>query len=95
MTIPLWQESLNTDGQQFHQYQQNEQSPLTLTHLTQKQGRHITLEIRIIAMDRHTDAAGLNRLIGCYKYTTEYNHTSHLYEYTTYNVKDITMSVKK
>jgi hypothetical protein len=23
---------LNSDGQQFHQYQQNEQSPLTLTH---------------------------------------------------------------
>ena len=28
--IPLiWKESLNIDGQQSHQYQQNEQSPLT------------------------------------------------------------------
>jgi hypothetical protein len=27
---------LNSDGQQFHQYQQNEQSPLSLTHWTQK-----------------------------------------------------------
>ena len=25
----MWQESLNSDGHQFHQYQQNEQSPLT------------------------------------------------------------------
>ena len=25
----LRKESLNSDGQQFHQYQQNEQSPLT------------------------------------------------------------------
>jgi hypothetical protein len=25
----LLKESLNSDGQQFHQYQQNEQSPLT------------------------------------------------------------------
>jgi hypothetical protein len=24
--------SLNSDGQQFHQYQQNKQSPLTSTH---------------------------------------------------------------
>ena len=24
----LWKESLNSDGHQFHQYQQNEQSPL-------------------------------------------------------------------
>ena len=28
-------ESLNSDGQQFYQYQQNEHSPLTLTHWTQ------------------------------------------------------------
>ena len=29
-------ESLNSDSKQFHQYQQNEQSPLILTHRTQK-----------------------------------------------------------
>ena len=28
----LRKESLNSDGHQFHQYQQNEQSPLILTH---------------------------------------------------------------
>ena len=32
-----WKESLNNDGQQFHQYQQDEQSPLIITHLTQKE----------------------------------------------------------
>jgi len=26
-----WKESLNSDGQQFNQYQQNEQSPITST----------------------------------------------------------------
>jgi hypothetical protein len=29
-------ESFNSDGQQFHQYQQNKQSPLILTHWTHK-----------------------------------------------------------
>ena len=29
-------ESLNSDGQQFHQYQQNEQSPLTFIKCKQK-----------------------------------------------------------
>jgi hypothetical protein len=31
-----WKESLNSDGQQFHQYQQSGQPPLTLTHWTQE-----------------------------------------------------------
>jgi hypothetical protein len=30
---------LKRDGQQFHQYQQNEQSPLIVTHWTQKRSR--------------------------------------------------------
>ena len=34
----LWKESLNSDHQQYHQYQQNEQSPLAATHWTQKRG---------------------------------------------------------
>ena len=34
--IYAYYESLNSDGQQFHKYQQNEQSPLTFTHRTQK-----------------------------------------------------------
>ena len=32
----LWKEYLNSDGQQFHQYQQNKQSPLILSHWTHK-----------------------------------------------------------
>jgi hypothetical protein len=32
--------SLNSDGHQFHQYQQNEQSPLTLTELTEHKVTH-------------------------------------------------------
>ena len=31
----LWKESLNSDGQQFHKYQQYEQMPLILTQCTQ------------------------------------------------------------
>ena len=31
----IWKENLYSDGQQFLQYQQNEQSPFTLSHWTQ------------------------------------------------------------
>ena len=31
----LWKESLNSDGHQFHQYQQNEQSPLIVIEFTE------------------------------------------------------------
>jgi hypothetical protein len=36
----LYKESLNSDDQQFRQYQQNEQSPLTLTELTEHKKDH-------------------------------------------------------
>ena len=40
--------SLNIDGQQFHQYQQNEQTPLTFTHWTHKKRPwYKTLEIQV------------------------------------------------
>jgi hypothetical protein len=32
----LWKESLNSDGQQFHHYQQNGQSTVTSSHWTKK-----------------------------------------------------------
>ena len=32
----MWKESLNSDGQQSHQYQQNEQPPFISNHWTQK-----------------------------------------------------------
>ena len=34
-TSKLWKESLNSDGHQFNKHQQNEQSPLILTKLTE------------------------------------------------------------
>jgi hypothetical protein len=38
----LWNESLKSDGQQFHQYQQKQQPPLTLTHWRNKY--HMTFQ---------------------------------------------------
>jgi len=49
---------------QFHQYQQNEQSPLFFAGLTQKKKQHMTLEIQILAWDRYKHVTGLNRLMG-------------------------------
>ena len=34
--IGLWKVSLNSDGKEFHQYQENEQSPFSSTHRTVK-----------------------------------------------------------
>lgn len=36
----LWKESLNSEGYTFHQYRQNEQSPLIITELTEHQKEH-------------------------------------------------------
>jgi hypothetical protein len=58
----LWKESLYKDGQQFHPYQQNEQSFQLMEH--KKRQRHMTLEIQILVWDRHKIVVGLNRLIG-------------------------------
>ena len=67
LLIRLWKESLNSDGYRFHQYQQNEQSPLILTELTETQKRSryiITFEIQVLAWDRHKHVAVLNSLKG-------------------------------
>ena len=43
----FWKESLNSDGQQFHQYQQNEQPTLILTELTKrKKKKTMTCDVR-------------------------------------------------
>ena len=60
----LWKESLNSNGEQFHQYQQNKQSSFTWTHWTQKRPQHMMLEIQVLAWDSHTHVAGLNQLMG-------------------------------
>ena len=46
---PGWFAYGNSDDQQFYQYYQNEQPPFTLSHLAQKQPRHLTLEIQVLA----------------------------------------------
>ena len=58
----LWKKSL----QQFHQYQQNKQSPLILTHsYTKKKGPwHMMLEIQDLAWDKCKNVARLNQFIG-------------------------------
>jgi len=55
----LWKETLNSDVQQFHKYQQNEQSPLTLTELTEhKRPRHMTMKIKVLDLDKHKNVLG-------------------------------------
>ena len=45
----IMKESLNSDGHQFHQYQQNKQSPLIITELTENKTDHsMTLEIEVL-----------------------------------------------
>ena len=46
-------DSLNSDGHQFHHYQQH----LILTHCIQKKPWHMTLEIQVLAWDRHKNVA--------------------------------------
>ena len=52
----LLKEKLNSE---FHQYQQNKQSPLTSNNWT-KIPRQITLEVNILEWDRHTNMLGWN-----------------------------------
>jgi hypothetical protein len=52
--LKLWKE--NSDGQQFHQYQ---------NHLSLRTRQwHMVLEIQVLAWDRHKNMAGLNQLMG-------------------------------
>ena len=46
----LWKESLNSDGQQLHQYQQNEQLPRSST---KKRLEHMALEMNVMTYDKH------------------------------------------
>ena len=64
MYILLWKEHQNTDGQQFHQYQQNEEPFLTSNHWTQKRSWHMMWEIWVLDWNSHKLVAGLNQLMG-------------------------------
>ena len=48
----LWKKSLNSDGQQFNQNQQNKQLPLAWNHRTQKRSRYSLMESEVLAWDR-------------------------------------------
>jgi len=48
-----FKESLNSDGQQFHQYQQNLLPSLTSNHWIQKIPLHVALEIQVLTWDRN------------------------------------------
>ena len=58
----IWKDSVYSDGQQFQQYQQNKQSPLSSTHWT----RNMTLEIHVLCYKGPgtTNVVELNRLTG-------------------------------
>jgi len=47
-----------------HQYQQDLQSPITITHWTQnRRPQHMMLEIKVLVWDRHKNVAGLKWLV--------------------------------
>ena len=70
LAFPLWYWPWSKYGHnhchQFNQYKQNEQSSLILPELNKpkKSPRHMTLEIKVLAWDRHNIVAELNRLMG-------------------------------
>jgi hypothetical protein len=54
----LYKEILTSDGQQMHQYQQNEH----FNSLNIKRPWYMRFEIQVLAWDRHQMCEGLNRL---------------------------------
>ena len=66
LLLMLLKESLNSDSQQFHQYQQSEQTTSHIKSLNIKKKDHdtcMTLGIRVLAWDRQNIVAGLNLLM--------------------------------
>ena len=62
--LKLWKKSLNSDGHQFHQFQQNDQSPLIFNLFSTKRTWPTTLETQVLVWYRHKEVAGLNQLMG-------------------------------
>ena len=58
------EKNLNSDDQQFLQYQQSVQSPLILTPCTYKKPTTYDIGIHVMDWDRHKTLAGLNQFIG-------------------------------
>ena len=60
---------LSSDGQQFPQYQHNEQSSPILNELTDHTRKTTTYDvIQVLACDRHNNVTGLNWLMGSLPY---------------------------
>jgi hypothetical protein len=59
----LWNESLNSDGQQSHKYQQNEQSPLTSIHQIWKKETMTSEDCKSINNDKYIFSLYMNCLI--------------------------------
>ena len=53
----LYKVSLNSDGQQFHQYHQTVPPPITYNHGKQKIPQYMMLDIQVLACDRHKNVA--------------------------------------
>jgi hypothetical protein len=65
----LWKESLNSDSHQFHQYQQNKTNNYLSSKVNSLNTKdhdmwHEMLKIQILALDRHKNVAGVNRVDG-------------------------------
>ena len=58
--IPYYEKKVETVSQQFHEYQQNEQS--SLASLTEQDD--MMLEIQVLSWDRHKDVMELTRSMG-------------------------------
>ena len=59
-SVLLRKESFTGDGHQFHQYQQNKQSPPILTELMVKHKKTMTYNLlfQVLAWDRHIKGGG-------------------------------------
>ena len=64
----IWKESLNSDGQQFHQYQQSKQLPLISNHWTEIRRWHTVMEIQVHAWDWHKNTKYFFTDENCDKY---------------------------
>ena len=91
----LWKESLNTDGQQTHHYKKLEQRGRVIfsfsfysyiNHRTQKKQRHITLEIQVLAWDRYSNVAELNKLMASTPNLDNWISNSKTIEFKTGNI---------
>ena len=49
----LWNESLSSNSEQFHQCQQNKQPRLTSNHWMHKRPWHVLMEFQVLASDKH------------------------------------------